>query len=125
MPEPTHIQFLADENFDLNIVKLLREEGFSVNAIAEIAPTITDPQVLTMAVEQKAVLLTEDKDFGELVYRLRLPHCGILLVRLLRMDPADKAARGLATLRQHAPELLNAFAVLSNENLRIKLSEGK
>lgn len=72
--------FVADENFDFSVVRLLRNKGFSVLAIAESFPSIPDTQVLQIAFDRKAVLLTEDKDFGELVHRLRMPHCGILLV---------------------------------------------
>ena len=122
MPETERVSFLADENFDLNIVKLLRQEGYLVNSIAEMAPSITDPRVLAIAVEQQAVVLTEDKDFGELVYRLRLTHCGILLIRPMKMAPAEKAVRIIDSIRNHINQLPNAFAVLSSDNFRIKSS---
>ena len=122
MPETGHVLFLADENFDLNIVKLLRQEGFSVNLIAEMAPSISDPQVLAIAVEQNAVVLTEDKDFGELVHRLRLTRCGILLIRPMNMNPTEKAVRIIDSIRKHINQLPNAFAVLSSDNFRIKSS---
>ena len=120
MPEPDHISFVADENFDLNIVELLRQESYFIKSITEIAPSIADPQVLAIAVEQKAVVLTEDKDFGELVYRLRLPHCGILLIRPMKMNPAEKAVRIIDSIRKHINQLAIAFAVLSSDNFRIK-----
>ena len=122
MPEGSDVSFLADENVDLNIVGLLRQEGFLVHAIAEMAPSIADPQVLAIAVEQNAVILTEDKDFGELVHRLRLPHRGILLIRPVKMDPSDKAIRTSNIIRQHMAQLPNAFAVLSSDNFRSKPS---
>jgi predicted nuclease of predicted toxin-antitoxin system len=122
MPETDRVSFLADENFDLNIVELLRQEGYFVNSIAEMAPSISDPQVLAIAVKKKAVVLTEEKDFGELVYRLRLAHCGILLIRPMKMDPAEKAMRILDNIRKHINQLPNAFAVLSSDNFRIKSS---
>jgi predicted nuclease of predicted toxin-antitoxin system len=78
MPRPDDLSLVADENFDFTIVKQLRESGFSVLAIAESFFSITDPQVLQIAVDRNAVLLTEDKDFGELVHRLRMSHCSIL-----------------------------------------------
>lgn len=120
MPETGIVSFLADENFDLNIVNLLRQEGFVVNSIAERAPSTADPQVLAIAVEQNAIVLTEDKDFGELVYRLRLVHRGILLVRPMKMDPTQKAVRVVDAIRKHINQLPNAFAVLSSDNFRIK-----
>ncbi len=120
MAETGHVSFLADENFDLNIVKLLRQEGLSVYSIAEMAPSVADPEVLDIAVEKKAILLTEDKDFGELVYRLRLAHCGIMLVRPMKMSPEEKSRRIIRSIQEHIDQLPNAFAVLSRENFRIK-----
>lgn len=61
--------FVADENFDFAVVRQLRENEFSVIAIAESFSSIPDTQVLQIAVDRKAILLTEDKDFGELVHR--------------------------------------------------------
>lgn len=73
-------QLVADESVDFRIIIRLREVGFIVFAIAEEMPSITDQSVLDLAYEKNALLLTEDKDFGDLVFRLQLPHRGILLI---------------------------------------------
>lgn len=111
---------VADESVDFGIVTALRERGFDVSAIAELFPSIPDPQVLRFAVEKNALLLTEDKDFGELVYRLRLPHRGILLIRIQESGGETKYERVVQELLAHADEMANAFSVLSDEKLRIK-----
>jgi len=120
MPKPDDHSVVADENFDFAVVKQLRENGFSVVAIAESFSSIPDTQVLQIAVDRKAVLLTEDKDFGELVHRLRMNHCGILLVRLLKMDSTEKSKRVMDVIMKQGDELVNSFSVLSNEQLRIR-----
>ena len=120
MPRPDDFSFVADENFDFAVVKQLRENGFSVLAIAESFSSIADPQVLQIAVDRKSILLTEDKDFGELVHRLRMSHCGILLVRLLKMSSAEKSKRICEVIMNQGDELINSFSVLSNEQLRIR-----
>lgn len=74
-------KFLADESVDFRIVKALREDHYEVEAIVEINPSIDNEQVLAIANELNAVLITEDKDFGELTYRLRKPNKGIILMR--------------------------------------------
>jgi len=67
--------FLADESCDFAVVRSLRSAGYDVVAIAEIAPRTQDPEVIDLAVQQRRVLLTEDKDFGQLVYaELREPN---------------------------------------------------
>ncbi|GAB3765923.1 DUF5615 family PIN-like protein [Spirosoma pomorum] len=117
--------FVADENFDFSVVKLLRNKGFSVLAIAESFPSIPDTQVLQIAVDRKAVLLTEDKDFGELVHRLRMPHCGILLVRLIKMTSTEKSQRISEIIASVNQEMINSFSVLTNEQLRIRPAQPK
>lgn len=112
--------FVADENFDFAVVRQLRDNGFSVIAIAESFSSIPDTQVLQIAVDRKAVLLTEDKDFGELVHRLRMNHCGILLVRLLKLGSAEKSRRVMDVIMNQGNELMHSFSVLSNEHLRIR-----
>ncbi|WP_394351013.1 DUF5615 family PIN-like protein [Spirosoma arboris] len=73
-----------------------------------------------MAVDRNAILLTEDKDFGELVHRLRMNHCGILLVRLLKMNSTEKSRRAINVILSQGDALMNSFSVLSNEQLRIR-----
>lgn len=72
-------KFLADESVDFRIVTHLREKGYEVEAIVEFDSGISDDQVLEIANEIKAILLTEDKDFGDLTYRLNKPNQGIIL----------------------------------------------
>ena len=114
------MKIVADESLDFNIVQALREVGFDVWAVIEQDPSIKDPQVLRIAFEQKALLLTEDKDFGELVVRLRLPHHGILLIRLGGFEPAFKIPLVLNALQKHFSEISSNFAVLNERRLRIR-----
>ncbi len=120
MPKLDDLSFVADEIFDFAVVKQLRDKGYSVLAIAESFFSIPDPQVLQIVTDRKAILLTEDKDFGELVHRLRMPHCGILLVRLLKISSAEKSQRICEVIEKLGNELRNSFSVLSNDQLRIR-----
>ena len=114
------MKIVADESLDFNILQALREAGFEVWAVIEQDPSIKDPQVLRTAFEQKAILLTEDKDFGELVIRLRLPHHGILLIRLGGFEPTFKIPLVLNALQKHFSEISSNFAVLNERKLRIR-----
>jgi predicted nuclease of predicted toxin-antitoxin system len=64
------LNFLADENLDRQIVERLRQDGYTVWYIPEMEPGISDDEVLDLANQEGALLLTSDKDFGELVFRL-------------------------------------------------------
>ena len=62
------MRFLADESCDFAVVRALRTAGHKVLAVAEISPRANDSEVIRLALEQDLILLTEDKDFGQLVY---------------------------------------------------------
>ena len=61
------LRFLADESCDFAIVRALRDAGHDVLAVADVSPRAPDPDVIDRAVRDSRVLLTEDKDFGQLV----------------------------------------------------------
>ena len=70
--------------------------------------------------ELQLILLTQDKDFGELVYRLKKAHHGIILIRLAGYHPLDKAEIVVKILSKHKIELLNAFTVIQANAVRIR-----
>lgn len=111
-------QVVADESVDFRIINQLRELGFNIYAIVEQQPSITDEMVLTVACENDALLITEDKDFGELVFRLQLPHRGILLIRVDERTEGIRSA--VQAVSQYYPDLLGKFSVVTDKKLRIK-----
>jgi len=76
------MNLLADEGVERQIVERLRQAGHDVWYIAEMEPGIADDVVLAQANASQALLITLDKDFGELVYRQGLVHAGVILLRL-------------------------------------------
>ena len=111
-------QVVADESVDFRIVTQLRSIGITVYSIAEEIPSITDKSGLSLAFDKKALLITEDKDFGELVFRLQLPHHGILLIRIQEAD--YKILSVAVAIKQHYGEMIKKFSVINNNKLRIK-----
>ena len=73
------MNLFADESVDRLVVERLRQEGHIVDYVAELAPGIADEEVLQRASALGAPLLTADKDFGELVFRLGRAHAGVIL----------------------------------------------
>lgn len=114
------MKIVADESVDRQIVERLRADGHDVLFIAELDPGIDDELVLSHSRRGRAILLTADKDFGELVFRQRLVHSGVLLIRLAGLQPNLKAAVVASTIDEHGGELDAAFAVLSRRALRIR-----
>lgn len=114
------MNFVADENIDQPIVTKLRAAGHTVLAIGEMEPSISDEAVLNLTNGQEMVLLTGDKDFGELVYRDRRYTFGIVLIRLAGLAATAKAEIVASVVEKHADELAHAFTVISQNNVQIR-----
>ena len=114
------MRLLADEGIDQPIVARLRQEGYRVLYVAEMEPGIGDDAILQEAGNSGALLLTADKDFGEIVFRQRRFSAGIVLVRLRGLSPQMKAELVSAALREHGSELDGAFTVVAPGLVRVR-----
>jgi predicted nuclease of predicted toxin-antitoxin system len=114
------MNFLADESVDRQIVQRLRQDGHGVLSIAETDPGITDEAVLDLANRNASILLTSDKDFGEMVFlKQRLSH-GVILLRLAGLVPEVKASTTASAIRQHETEIPDSFSVITSRTIRIR-----
>lgn len=114
------MNLLADESVDRQIVDRLRQDGHVVRYIAEMEPGVADEVVLDLAYRESDLLLTADKDFGELVFRQGRLACGIMLVRLAGLSPVRKAEVVGSAVRRHSDELMGSFSVLTPTSFRIR-----
>ncbi len=114
------MNLVADENVDRPIVDALRQAGHRVFYIAEIEAGLPDAAVLELAEEHGAVLVTADKDFGELVFRQRRARHGVVLLRLAGLSNEEKARVVRSVFEAHEQELSEACAVLTPETVRIR-----
>lgn len=113
------MKFVADENFPREALRLLRQSGFDVAAIAEIDPGIPDSAVLEIASAEERTLLTFDKDFGYLAFRQSLTaSCGVILFRTGSLSPTASAALALATL-QSGVIWAGHFCVVDDRKIRV------
>ena len=114
------MNLLADEGVDAPVVARLRQDGHEVVYVAELEPGIPDDLVLERANEQGALLLTADKDFGELVFRLRRVHAGVVLLRLAGLSLEAKADLVSAAFQQRGAQFAGAFSVISPGVIRVR-----
>lgn len=114
------MKVLADEGVDRPIVVRLRQSGYRVWYVAEMEPGVSDDVVLDLANREGAILLTADKDFGELVCRQGRMMKGVILIRLAGISPARKAEIVASALVVHGGEMERAFTVITPGAIRIR-----
>lgn len=113
------IRFVADESCDYAAVRALRAADYDVIAVAEAAPQTEDPDVLALAYQEDRILLTEDKDFGQLVFSVGQRAAGVVL---FRFPPSARDELGQAVVemcRRLGEGLRGSFVVLEPGKLRI------
>ena len=109
------MNFVADESCARPVIQALREAG----SIAEIAKGATDDQMLERALKEKRVLITEDCDFGELVYARGRSSAGVILVRFPSRARRAKSATVIEAVSRLGSRLRDAFTVVEPERVRI------
>lgn len=116
--------FLADENCDFAVVRALRADGHDVVSIAEIAPRMDDREVIALASREDRILLTEDKDFGQIVYAGLHESSGVILIRF--PQNARWALPGVIreAVQKLGDRLRGAFVVLKPNQIRIGRNPG-
>jgi predicted nuclease of predicted toxin-antitoxin system len=114
-----NLRFLADESCDFGVVRALRAAGFPVIAVSEISPGANDNAVIDLAIQERSILITEDKDFGQLVYAHGRDNLGVLLLRY-QFSARKKLFNDVVKLVQEAGEgLIGTFTVLQPGRMRI------
>jgi predicted nuclease of predicted toxin-antitoxin system len=116
------MKIVVDESVDFPIIASLRDAGHEILAIVEVLPGTDDQSVLRLANMSSALLLTADKDFGELVFRLNHVHYGVVLIRLAGLGPEQKALLVARVFNEYGPDFAGAFAVISRDSVRIRRS---
>ena len=105
-------RFLADESCDFAVVRALRAEGYDVLAASEVTHRSDDRELIEQANRDKRILLTEDKDFGWLVFVSHVDSAGVILIRFAAGARQTLAKTILHVVREHGEELRNAFVVV-------------
>src|SRR5512147_2011843 len=100
------MNFLLDQSTDARLIPWLTKRGHNARRIGrDYPPGLPDEQVLAIAQRESRVLITDDRDFGELVFRHRQPHTGVIYLRLASFSFALTTARLEAVLTQQADRL--------------------
>jgi predicted nuclease of predicted toxin-antitoxin system len=114
------MKFLLDQSTDARLLSYLKQLGHDVTQIHHTYPESTpDEEVLSIARQEERILITDDRDFGELVFRLQQPHAGVIFLRLGTYAPLElKIERLNYVLTQYADKL-GQFLVVKKRTVRV------
>jgi predicted nuclease of predicted toxin-antitoxin system len=114
------MRFLADENFPGGAVAALRSNGYDVAWIRTLSPGISDPEVLKFAQAEDRILLTFDKDFGELAFVTELPATsGIILFRI-QSPSSIVLTEKIITAIELRTDWAGHFSTIDNNKIRMR-----
>jgi predicted nuclease of predicted toxin-antitoxin system len=114
------MKILANENLPASFIHALRAKGHDVLSAKESMRSEADMVLLARAQSEGRVVVTQDKDFGELAFRHRLPAaCGVVLFRLSGDDPDADISRMIAVVDSR-PNWSGLFAVATNDRVRVR-----
>ena len=114
------MRFIVDESTGTAVVGYLRTVGYDVLAVAETMPQADDRDILVRAVSEGRILVTNDKDFGELVFRNGRGHHGVVLFRLHNESSANRVRVMRAVIEQYVDRLADHFTVATEAGVRIR-----
>lgn len=112
------MRFVVDECSDVRLHEYLASLGHDSEFFGFLGPGTPDESVLAYSVRTNRVLITADKDFGELIFRDKHPHCGVIFLRPSTMSVAGKLASLLLALEVYGEHLADRFIVTDEESHR-------
>jgi len=117
------MRFLVDECTGPYVASWLREQKYDVFSVYEEARGMNDDSVIRKAYEENRILITNDKDFGEKVFREKLPHRGVILLRLEDERVKNKIAVLRRLLTNYSEKLPDRFIVVKENQIRFGMQQ--
>lgn len=114
------LEILADENVHTRIIEILRNNNFKVISVSEKHKGYSDKQILSLALKNKAILFTEDSDFGEWIFAHKAKSAGVIFLRYYFRDFEDIACDLVILLNQYKNKLMNKFVTITKDKIRIR-----
>lgn len=114
------LKFLIDVGVGKGIERYLLEEGYDTKAVRDIDSRMEDENIIHTAVTENRMVVTMDKDFGELVYHCSMKHCGVLLLRMEDATGTEKLQVVKNIMENYSSQIKDCFCVYQNERFRIR-----
>ncbi len=112
------IKFLADVNVEKAIVDYLTQNGYDIKWIPDYNCEIPDEDLLDLANAERRVLITNDKDFGEITFLQKKLSAGTILIRIKGQKTEDKIKLFKKLMQNYSDKLLNHFTVITKKKIR-------
>lgn len=113
------MKILANENFPGEAVDALHANGFDVVWNRTLSPEIKDEEVLSFAVKENRILITFDKDFGELAFKRKITApCGIILFRIVPSTASKISKIAVSSLKSRS-DWAGHFSVIEENRIRM------
>ena len=113
------MRFLANENFPVPSIRRLREAGHDVAAVIEDNRGCSDAEVMARAVAEERIIITFDRDYGELIYRLGLlPPLGVIYLRYAPRSPVEPASQLTSLFQAQDLTFVGKFTVIKRDQIR-------
>ena len=114
------MKFLVDVGVGKHVEEWLEKNGYDVKPVRIFNPAARDEEILLIAVAESRMVITMDKDFGELIYNSGTQHAGVLILRLEDAKGKKKAEIVEIILREYQNKMSNRFCVYQDGKLRIR-----
>ncbi len=114
------LKFLIDVGVGEKVEKWLSTQGYDTKSIRDLDPRMPDEEILKLATQEKRMVITMDKDFGELVYNANQPHSGVLILRIEDYNSTQKVYVIRKILQQYQTDIKGKFCVFKDDKLRIR-----
>jgi len=115
---------VVDESVDAPLAERLKKDGHRVICVWELSGGISDDEVLELTNKNQAILITADRDFGELVFRLMKAYQGVILIRLSGVSVKRKVEIVSNAIARYGDQFAEAFSVITPGLIRIRKSKG-
>ena len=117
---PSELKFLIDVGVGRKVEVYLKSQGYDTKTVRDIDPRMEDKEIIRTAVSENRMVVTMDKDFGELVYHSSMRHSGVLLLRMEDATAPEKLQIIKNILTNYSEQIKNCFCVFQNGRFRIR-----
>ena len=113
------MKFIVDECTGPSVAGWLINVGHDVYSVYELSRGLSDESVLEIARKDGRVLITNDRDFGEMIFRLKMQHCGVIFLRLLDNSPQGKIEVLKKIMDNHSDIIEGNFITATEKRIRV------